>query len=185
MDIRLDGKAAVVTGASKGIGLAIARAPRRGRSRRACSRRARPTQLERAAATLEGAGGKVSWRVAHAGDPEQAQACVEATLEEFGRLDILVNNAATNPHFGPMLEIDRARAEKTVEVNQLGLLAWCQSAWRLLDGRSRRDDRQHRVGGRARSRARHRLVQRHQGRGDPPHPPARLRARHRGCGSTR
>ncbi len=130
MDIRLDGKAAVVTGASKGIGLAIARGlAEAGADVLLSSRKA--DQLERAAATLEGAVGKVSWRVAHAGDPEQAQACLEAALEEFGRLDILVNNAATNPHFGPMLEIDRARAQKTLEVNQLGLLAWCQSAWRL------------------------------------------------------
>jgi len=130
MDIRLDGKAAVVTGASKGIGLAIARGlAEAGADVLLSSRKA--DQLERAAATLEGAVGKVSWRVAQAGDPEQAQACLEAALEEFGRLDILVNNAATNPHFGPMLEIDRARAQKTLEVNQLGLLAWCQSAWRL------------------------------------------------------
>ena len=130
MDIRLDGKAAVVTGASKGIGLAIARGlAEAGADVLLSSRKA--DQLERAAATLDGAGGKVSWRVAHAGDPEQAQACLEDAVEEFGRLDILVNNAATNPHFGPMLEIDRARAQKTLEVNQLGLLAWCQSAWRL------------------------------------------------------
>jgi len=86
--------------------------------------------LERASAGLAGLDGAVAWEVAHAGDPGQAAACVAATVERFGRLDILVNNAATNPYFGPMLDIDRARAEKTVEVNLLGPLAWCQAAWR-------------------------------------------------------
>ena len=60
--------------------------------------------------------------MANAGDPDQAEACVAATVERFGGLDILVNNAATNPYFGPMIDIDRSRAAKTVEVNQLGVL---------------------------------------------------------------
>ena len=80
----------------------------------------------------------VAWRVANAGDPEQADACVEATVERFGSLDILVNNAATNPYYGPIIEIDRARADKTVEVNQLGYLDWAQAAWRGRHVRARR-----------------------------------------------
>ena len=63
--------------------------------------------------------GAVSWTVAHAGDPDQARACVERTVEQFGALHILVNNAATNPYFGALIDIDRSRAEKTLEVNQL------------------------------------------------------------------
>ena len=86
--------------------------------------------LEEAASGLAGADGDVAWFAANAGDPEQASACVAATLERFGSLDILVNNAATNPHFGPLLDIDRPRAMKTVEVNQFGVLAWCQAAHR-------------------------------------------------------
>ena len=76
-----------------------------------------------------GTSGRVNWRVAHAGDPAQAQACVEATVERFGSVDILVNNAATNPYYGPIIELDRARAEKTVEVNQLGYLDWARAVW--------------------------------------------------------
>ena len=53
-----------------------------------------------------------------------------ATVERFGSLDILVNNAATNPYFGPIIDIDTGRADKTVRVNQSGYLEWAQAAWR-------------------------------------------------------
>jgi NAD(P)-dependent dehydrogenase (short-subunit alcohol dehydrogenase family) len=129
VDIRLDGKVALVTGASRGIGLAIARRlAESGAAVMLSSRKA--DALEEAASGLEGLDGPVGWHVAHAGDPAQAAACVEACVDRFGPVDILVNNAATNPHFGPMLDIDEARATKTVEVNQLGILWWCQAAWR-------------------------------------------------------
>jgi NAD(P)-dependent dehydrogenase (short-subunit alcohol dehydrogenase family) len=135
VDVRLDGKAALVTGASRGIGLAIARrCAEAGASVMLSSRKAEG--LEAAARELDGLDGEVAWHVAHAGDPEQAAACVEATVERFGSLDILVNNAATNPHFGPLLEIDRGQAQKTLDVNVLGVLAWCQAAYRAsLRGR--------------------------------------------------
>lgn len=128
MDIRLDGKTALVTGASRGIGLAIAhRLAEAGADVMLSSRKAEG--LQEAVAGLEGLDGRARWRVAHAGDPAQAQACVADTVEEFGGLDILVNNAATNPHFGRLVDIERSMATKTVEVNQLGVLAWCQAAW--------------------------------------------------------
>ena len=55
---------------------------------------------------------------------------MEATVERFGSLDVLVNNAATNPYYGPLMEIDLARAEKTVQVNLEAALVWTQCAWR-------------------------------------------------------
>ncbi len=67
--------------------------------------------------------------MAHAGDAAQAAACVATTVERFGSVDILVNNAATNPYYGPMIELDTARAQKTVEVNQTGYLEWSRAAW--------------------------------------------------------
>jgi NAD(P)-dependent dehydrogenase (short-subunit alcohol dehydrogenase family) len=128
MDLRLDGKTALVTGASRGIGLAIARRLAEAGANVMLSSR-KDDALAQAAAGLEGLDGAVSWFVANAGDPEQAVACVGATVERFGSLEILVNNAATNPYFGPVSGIDRGQAAKTVEVNQLGVLAWSQAAW--------------------------------------------------------
>ena len=72
----------------------------------------------------------MAWHAANVGDPDAAQGAVEATVERFGSLDILVNNAATNPFYGPLMDIDRARAEKTVQVNLEAALMWTQCAWR-------------------------------------------------------
>jgi NAD(P)-dependent dehydrogenase (short-subunit alcohol dehydrogenase family) len=74
--------------------------------------------------------GKVEVFAANAGDPDAAAACVAATVERLGGLDILVNNAATNPYAGNVIDIDRPRAEKILEVNLLGPLTWSQLAWR-------------------------------------------------------
>jgi NAD(P)-dependent dehydrogenase (short-subunit alcohol dehydrogenase family) len=125
MDLRMDGKVALVTGSSRGIGLATAQAlARSGASIMLSSRKA--DSLEKAAATIDG---EVAWYVANAGDPDAAEACVDDTLERFGHLDILVNNAATNPYYGPTIDIDAARAAKTAAVNQIAPLVWSNLAW--------------------------------------------------------
>jgi NAD(P)-dependent dehydrogenase (short-subunit alcohol dehydrogenase family) len=126
MEIRLDGKVALVTGASKGIGRAVAAAmASSGASVMLSSRK--QEALEEAAASIDGDVGVFA---AHAGDPDQAAACVAATVERFGAVDILVNNAATNPYYGRTIEIDTARFDKTVEVNWRGPLVWSQEAWK-------------------------------------------------------
>lgn len=86
--------------------------------------------LETAAAALEGLPGDVAWTVAHVARGDQVDAAVSATLERFGSLDALVNNAGTNPYFGPMVEIDDARILKTVEINQSSVVVWTRAAWR-------------------------------------------------------
>jgi NAD(P)-dependent dehydrogenase (short-subunit alcohol dehydrogenase family) len=129
MDVRLDGKVALVTGGSRGIGRAIAhRFAESGANVMLSARKAEA--LADAAASMTGLVGEVAWYAANVGDPEAAQRCVEATVDRFGSLDVLVNNAATNPYFGPLMEIDLSRAEKTVQVNQEAALVWTQCAWR-------------------------------------------------------
>ena len=120
MELRLDGKTALVTGGSRGIGRAIAQAfVDAGASVMLSSRRAEG--LTESAAAIEAARidqtGGVAWSVANAGDPEQAAACVAATVERFGQVDILVNNAATNPYYGPMAGIADEQFRKILENN--------------------------------------------------------------------
>jgi NAD(P)-dependent dehydrogenase (short-subunit alcohol dehydrogenase family) len=125
MEIRFDGKVALVTGSSRGIGLAIATELAASGARVMLSSR-KANDLEAAA---DGIDGEVAWTVANAGEPDQAEACVSATIERFGGLDILVNNAATNPYMGPTIDIDLPRLDKTVAVNWRAPLYWSQLAW--------------------------------------------------------
>lgn len=126
MELSLKGKVALVTGASRGIGQAIARSyADAGASVLLSSRKL--DALEVAAGEI---GGDVDVFVANAGDPEQAAAAVAHCVERFGSVDVLVNNAATNPYFGPAMDIDLARYDKTWEVNLRGVLVWTQEAWR-------------------------------------------------------
>src|SRR6201986_2687195 len=130
MELELRGKTALITGGSRGIGLAMAgRFAEAGANVMITSRKAQ--DLADAAAGLVGGGAReeqVAWTAAHVGKPEDAPSCVAETLDRFGRLDILVNNAGTNPYFGPMIDIDVARAQKTFEVNQLSVLVWTAAA---------------------------------------------------------
>jgi NAD(P)-dependent dehydrogenase (short-subunit alcohol dehydrogenase family) len=124
--IDLSGKVALVTGASKGIGAAIARAlAENGAAVMLSSRKIEA--LEETAATI---AGETAVHAANAGRPDEARACVAATIERFGGLDILVNNAATNPYYGRAIDIDLARFDKIMEVNLRGPLVWTQEAWR-------------------------------------------------------
>ncbi|MDJ0771638.1 MAG: SDR family oxidoreductase [Ilumatobacter sp.] len=124
MQISLEGKVALVTGASKGIGKAIAKGMvDAGASVMLSSRK--QDQLEAAAAEI---GGDTAVFAANAGDIDAADACVAATIERFGRLDVLVNNAATNPHYGGTLDVEPSKYDKTFDVNLRGPLYWAKAA---------------------------------------------------------
>ena len=135
MDIRLDGKVALVTGGSRGIGQAIAA------TYAACGAKVVITSrkiegLEKSAAEIRAQvpGAEVVPFAAHAADQQGAQDAVRLAVDTFGTLDILVNNAATNPHFGNVIDVDVPRFDKTVEVNLRGPLTWTQEAWRQAMG---------------------------------------------------
>ena len=124
MELRLDGKVAVVTGASRGIGRATAEAlSAAGASVMLSSRK--EADLEKAVAEI---GGDTAYSAANAGDEEAAARCLDATLERFGAIDVLVNNAATNPYYGPTVDIDVSRAAKTAAVNQIAPIVWTRLA---------------------------------------------------------
>jgi NAD(P)-dependent dehydrogenase (short-subunit alcohol dehydrogenase family) len=123
----LDGRTALVTGASRGIGLAIAQRFARAGARVIISSR-REENLREALATFADPS-KVHAVVAHVGQRAEADSLVAATLERFGSLDVLVNNAATNPYFGPLVDISDSQMQKTYEVNQASILTHSAAAW--------------------------------------------------------
>ncbi|MET9035610.1 SDR family oxidoreductase [Streptomyces mirabilis] len=127
----LDGRVAVITGGSRGIGLGIAKACREaGAHVVIAARKADGLAAARAELLRVKGDGEVHELVANAGEPEQAERCVAETMARLGRFDVMVNNAATNPYMGDLLDLDLARAEKTVRVNQYGMIAWTRCAWR-------------------------------------------------------
>ena len=126
MSSDLKGRTAIVTGASRGIGLAIARALDEAGANVVLTSRKLASAEEAAASISERATGFE----AHATDEDAANACVEETLRLHGRIDILVNNAGTNPAFGPLVDIDRDQFMKTVDVNLWAPLLWTGLVWK-------------------------------------------------------
>lgn len=126
----MTGTTALITGGSRGIGKAVAlELAGRGANVVICSRK--QASLDEVAEEIraEHPGAGVLAKAAHVADSDQASAAVDAAVAEFGGIDVLVNNAGTSPYFGPLIELDRPRAEKTVEVNQWSGVLWTQLAW--------------------------------------------------------
>lgn len=115
----LSGKVAIVTGASRGIGRAIAETLASAGAQLALASRKQET-LDGVAERIRAAGGGAHAIAAHNGDKAALEALVSQTIERCGRLDILVNNAVTNPHFGYVLEADDSYWRKTIDVNLMG-----------------------------------------------------------------
>ncbi|MCK5922895.1 MAG: glucose 1-dehydrogenase, partial [Methylococcales bacterium] len=116
------------TGASRGIGEAIARAyVEAGASVVISSRKAENIEPVAESINVEYAGRALAV-VAHAGIQQDAQTLVDTAVSHFGRLDIAVNNAATNPHFGPILTADASHWDKIMDVNVKGYFWLCQAA---------------------------------------------------------
>ncbi|SDU02999.1 NAD(P)-dependent dehydrogenase, short-chain alcohol dehydrogenase family [Pseudomonas pohangensis] len=115
----LDGKIAFVSGASRGIGAAIAQLlAQQGAHVIVSSRKIEGCQA--VADAINAAGGKATAVACHIGEMQQIQEVFAFIRDNFGRLDILVNNAATNPQFGNVLDTDLTAFQKTVDVNIRG-----------------------------------------------------------------
>jgi len=125
MGERLQGKVAIVTGASRGIGAAIASyMAEEGAKVVLVSRKIEG--LEAVASEIRGKGGEAMPIACHVGHRSQREDMLDHALQAYGQVDILVNNAATNPHFGPMLSIDEGAWDKTFEVNVKGYFGMIQ-----------------------------------------------------------
>ena len=115
----VSGRVALVTGASRGIGEAAARTlAAYGAKVIVASRKA--DDCERVAASIRDAGGNARALACHVGDLDAIDAALASCATTEGRLDILVNNAATNPYHGPIVDTDLAAFQKTVDVNIRG-----------------------------------------------------------------
>jgi len=126
MQIRMDGKVAIVTGGSRGIGRAIAETFVQAGARVMITSRG----AEACEATANEIGEGCDFEAGHVGREDDVRRVIDATLARLGRIDVLVNNAATNPYGGPMIDVDRARWDKTFEINLTAPMFWTQQVWR-------------------------------------------------------
>ncbi len=131
---RFEGKVAVVTGASRGIGLGVAQRLVADGAK-VCLTARKQEALDEAVASL-GAGNAIG--MAGSGDDAQHQDdAIAKTIESFGRIDFLVNNTGINPVYGRLIDIDLGAAEKIFQINVLSALAWTQkvyAAWMSDNG---------------------------------------------------
>lgn len=134
-EITLKDKVVVITGASRGIGAAIAHAAARAGASVVLASRKQP-DLDAVAAEITEAGGTALPIAAHTGKPDDVDALFERAKQEFGAVHGLVNNAATNVYFGPMLGIEESAWDKIFEVNVKGYFNTIRAFARTASGGS-------------------------------------------------
>ena len=131
MKAPLNDKIALITGASRGIGEAIAQLYADNGAHVIVSSRSQEG-IDAVADKIKASGGKASAITCHNGDYDSRCALIDQVKEQFGRLDILVNNAAANPYFGNILDTGYAAIQKTVEVNIQGYFHLSQLAGQIM-----------------------------------------------------
>lgn len=130
----LSGKVALITGASRGIGLAIAEAYAAAGALVVLSSR-KQASVDEAAAAIRAQGGRALAWAAHTGDAAAVADLIEFVAQQAGGLDILVNNAATNPHFGPLLSAEESQWDKILDVNVKGYFRLVRAGVPLMRAR--------------------------------------------------
>lgn len=126
--LRIDGKAVLVTGGTRGIGRAIVEASAAAGAD-VCVVARKPGELEETKAAVEAIGARVVTVAGSVGDPEIADAAVRTMIDELGRCDVIVNNAAINPVFGPLMEADLGAVAKVLDANVVAPLRFTRAAW--------------------------------------------------------
>ncbi len=125
-EFSLEGQVAVIAGSSRDIGRAIAlRLAQAGAKVVVSSRKLQ--NVQEVADEIAAAGGEALALQAHVGRPADVAALVQQTVETFGRVDVAINNAATNPHFGPMLTADEGQWDKILDTNAKGVFRVCKA----------------------------------------------------------
>lgn len=132
----LDDRIAIVTGASRGIGRAIALGLAQAGAHVVLAARKLP-DLEAVAQEIAGLGRRALPLATHMARRQEIERLVAATLAEFGRVDILVNNAATNPVFGPLIEVEEEAWDKIMALNLKGYLLASQLVARPMIDRGK------------------------------------------------
>jgi dehydrogenase/reductase SDR family member 4 len=132
----LTGRIALITGGTRGIGLAIARELARAGARVMVSSR-KAEAVEATAASLRAEGFDAQGIPAHVGRMDEARALVDRTADAFGGLDIVVNNAATNPVYGPIGDTSEEAFDKIISVNLKGPFEIAKRAYPIMAERGR------------------------------------------------
>ena len=136
VDFSLKDKIALITGGSRGIGRAVADGFIEMGAQVVLSSR-KQADLDKAIQEISGKGGRAKAIAAHMGKKEDIDRLVDETLKEFGRIDIPVNNAGTNPFFGPILDLPAEAWDKIMEVNLRGYFLCAQRVAQSMAGRKK------------------------------------------------
>ena len=132
MGFNLADQVVIITGGSRGIGRAMALAFADASAKVVVAGR-KQEGVDSVAAEIESHGGTALAVAAHVGKEEAVSAMVKRVVEVFGRIDVVINNAATNPYFGPILTATPSQWDKILEVNLRGAFFLCQQVAPIME----------------------------------------------------